>query len=115
MQFFWDFFTGAPAFRTENRGIGPFGSEVSREEITGGDVVQLGRENGEYYHTLLVLERTRREVYVAAHSNDVYDRPLSSYNAPRVRFLHIEGVRIELPAPPCFEELIEGVALPAPF
>jgi len=112
VQFFWDFFTGALAFREQNGGVGPFGREVSREEIESADVVQLGRENGEYYHTLFVIERAGREIFVAAHSNDVYDRPLSSYNAPRVRFLHIEGVRIELPAPACFEGLIEGSALP---
>ncbi len=115
VQFFWDFFTGAPAFRAENGGVGPFGREAAREEVEPGDVVQLGRENGEYYHTLLVLERVGREVYVAAHSNDAYDRPLSSYNAPRVRFLHIQGVRVELPEPACFAELIEGVALPDPL
>ena len=115
MQFFWDFFTGAPSFRAENGGVGPFGSEVPQERVERADVVQLGRENGEFYHTLFVLERVGGEVYVAAHSNDVYDRPLSSYNAPRVRFLHIEGVRIALPQTPCFEDLIEGVSLPVPF
>ena len=115
VQFFWDFFVGAPDFRTRNGGVGPFGRACGREELESGDVVQLGRENGEYYHTLLVLERVGREVYVAAHSNDVYDRPLSSYNAPRVRFLHVEGVRIDLPAPSCFEGLIRGERLPVPF
>ncbi len=115
VQFFWDFFTGAPAFRAENGGVGPFGVEVGREEVEPGDVVQLGRGEGEYYHTLLVLERVGREVYVAAHSNDAYDRPLSSYTAPLQRFLHIQGVRIELPAPACFEGLIRGEALPEPL
>ncbi len=115
VEFFWDFFTGAPSFRAENGGVGPFGSEVPKERVERADVVQLGRENGDFYHTLLVLERVGGEVYVAAHSNDVYDRPLSSYNAPRVRFLHIEGVRIALPSAPCFEDLIEGISLPAPF
>ena len=115
VPFFWDFFTGAPAFRAENGGVGPFGREAARMEMEPGDVVQLGREDGEFYHTLLVLERAGQEIFVAAHSNDVYDRPLSSYNAPRVRFLHIEGVQIDLPAPACFEELIAGVALPEPL
>ena len=115
VRFFWDFFTGVPAFRAENGGVGPFGREVALADVTGADVVQLGRENGEFYHTLFVLERVGREVYVAAHSNDAYDRPLSSYNAKRVRFLHIEGVRIDLPSAPCFGPLITGEALPTPF
>lgn len=115
VPFFWDFFVGAPAFRAENGGVGPFGSQVSREAVERADVVQLGRENGEYYHTLFVVERTAREIFVAAHSNDVYGRPLSSYPAQRVRFLHIEGVRIALPDPVCFENLIEGRSLPEPL
>ena len=115
VEFFWDFFTEAPAFRAANGGVGPFGRETTREELEAADVVQLGRENGEFYHTLLVLERVGGEVYVAAHSNDVYDRPLSSYNAPRMRFLHVEGVRINLPRPTCFRELIDGTALPEPL
>ena len=89
VQFFWDFFTEAPAFRAENGGVGPFGREVRREEVEVGDVVQLGRANGEYYHTLLVVERVGTQVFVAAHSNDVYDRALSTYQAAQMRFLHI--------------------------
>ena len=115
VQAFWDFFTGAPDFIAANGGTGPFGTPCEGSEVERGDVVQLGREDGTYYHTLLVVERTGREVFVAAHSNDVYDRPLSSYNAPRVRFLHVEGVRVPLPVGECFAPLIEGVALPPPL
>ncbi len=108
VEFFYNFIVG-------NRGVGPFGREVEIEALKVGDVIQLAREREGYYHTLLVLERVGQEIYVAAHSNDVYDRPLSSYNAPRVRFLHVEGVRIDLPAPSCFEALIQGEALPVPL
>ena len=48
VEFFWDFFTGAPDFRVANGGVGPFGREAVRGEAEPGDVVQLGRENGEY-------------------------------------------------------------------
>lgn len=112
VEFFWDFFTGAPAFSSQNGGIGPFGVEVTMAQVLPGDVVQLGRADGSFYHTLLVVDRTPRELFVAAHSNDVYDRPLSSYNAARKRYLHVEGVRREVPIPSCFEGLIEGVSLP---
>lgn len=115
VEFFWDFFTGAPEFSQNNGGIGPYGREVGMREMQAADVVQLGREDGSFYHTLFVIDRTERELYVAAHSNDVYDRPLSSYNAPRVRYLHVEGVRFEVPLSQCFENLISGSALPAPF
>lgn len=112
VEAFWSFFTGAPEFAAANGGIGPFGREASREEIKIGDVVQLGDRAGDFYHTLLVTDLRGDEVLVSAHSNDVYNRPLSSYDAPLVRFLHIEGVRFETNEDLCFEGLIEGEALP---
>lgn len=112
VEFFWDFFTGAPEFAMQNGGIGPFGREVAREQAVPGDVIQLGRANGDWYHTLLITDLSANDILVAAHSNDVYGRPLSSYNAPRVRFLHIEGVRFEADLTDCFENLIQGISLP---
>lgn len=109
---FWSFFTGAPEFREANGGIGPFGREVNESEVGVGDVVQLGRENGDWYHTLLVTGRMGDALLVSAHSNDALDRPLSSYNAPRRRYLHIEGVRFVLPFENCADSLIAGESLP---
>ena len=114
VEFFWDFFTGAPAFFEANGGIGPFGTEATREEIEVGDVVQLGDMAGDYYHTLLITELRGDEILVSAHSNDVYNRPLSSYDAPLLRFLHIEGVRFEASDDTCFEGLLAGEQLPMP-
>lgn len=112
VEYFWEFFTGAPEFAAANGGVGPFGSEVGEEEVEAGDVVQLGDANGDFYHTLLVTGRREGEVLIAAHSNDAYGRALSSYNAPVKRYLHIEGVRFLLSTDKCFENLIEGRALP---
>jgi hypothetical protein len=112
VEFFWRFFTGDPEFSAANGGIGPFGREVPREEVEPGDVVQLAREEGAYYHTLLVSAVAENDILVAAHSNDAFDRPLSSYRAPLRRFLHIEGVRFETGQAACFQNLIEGIALP---
>lgn len=112
VEAFWSFFTGAPEFVAANGGIGPFGREVSREEIEVGDVLQLGDRAGDFYHTLLVTELRGDEILVSAHSNDVYNRPLSAYDAPFVRFLHIEGVRFETSEDACFEGLISGESLP---
>lgn len=113
VQAFWDFFTSAPDFAAANGGVGPFGREVGESEIAPGDAVQLGNVTGRYYHTLLVTRITGEGILVAAHSNDAYDRPLSSYRAAQRRYLHIEGVRFEVPAAPCAEALINGVALPS--
>ena len=112
VEFFWDFFTGAPAFARVNGGIGPFGREVAGAEVELGDVVQLANRAGEYYHTLLVVGKVPGDILVAAHTNDVFERPLSSYGAASARFLHIEGVRLEIEDTFCFEDLIEGRALP---
>lgn len=109
---FWNFMTGAPEFAAANGGIGPFGRAATPAQMLPGDVVQLGREGGDYYHTLLVTGRMGEELLLTAHTNDVYDRPLSSYNAPLVRYLHIEGVRLDIEMPGCLEQLLAGEALP---
>lgn len=109
---FWSFFTGDPTFSEANGGIGPFGREVDESEIRAGDVVQLGRENGSWYHTLLATGRMGDTLLVSAHSNDAMDRPLSSYKAPKRRYLHIEGVRFQLPFEDCADALIKGESLP---
>ena len=79
-------------FLTTNNSVGPFASVVSQDEILPGDIIQLGRANGDFYHTLVVVN-TVPEILVAAHTNDALDRPLSSYNYDVARFLHIESVR----------------------
>lgn len=79
-------------FLTTNEGVGPFAREVSEEEVEPGDLLQLGRADGTFYHCPVIVA-TRPEILVAAHSDDAYGRPLSSYMYDRVRFLHIEGVR----------------------
>jgi hypothetical protein len=79
-------------FLTTNDSVGPFARVVDEDEILPGDIIQLGRADGDFYHTLVVTE-IYPEILVAAHTNDVLDRPLSSYNYDVARFLHIEGVR----------------------
>ena len=80
-------------FLTENPSVGPWARSVSRREAMPGDIVQLGRGSGEFYHSPVILA-VAPTLLVAAHSDDALDRPLSSYNYELVRFLHIEGVRI---------------------
>ncbi len=79
-------------FLTENEGAGPFGREVTRQEVQPGDIVQLGTTGGDFYHSPVVLAVSPR-ILVAAHSYDVLDKPLDSYYFGTVRFIHIEGVR----------------------
>lgn len=79
-------------FLTENDAIGPYGREMSVYQLRSGDVIQLG-DGDRFYHSLLVI-KTEPEITVAAHTDDAFNRPLSSYNYAVARGIHIEGVRI---------------------
>ena len=105
VTFFYNFLTG-------NDNVGPFGREVGAEELLPGDVIQLGRNGTGYYHTLLLVGREGEELLVAAQSNDALDRPLSTYEYDFARFLHIDGVRLDIPdTEDCFASLLAGEAI----
>lgn len=80
-------------FLISNTSVGPYAREVSQEEIQPGDIIQLGRANGDFYHTLVVTA-TSPEILIAAHTYDALDRPLNTYDYYTARFLHIDGVRV---------------------
>ena len=103
---FFDFLIG-------NEGEGPFGKEVEEGEALPGDIVQLGRSEEDFYHTLVILETGEAGITVAAHTNDAFLRPLSSYEYALSRFVHIEGGRLSIPDDTAeFYALLEGRALP---
>lgn len=101
-------------FIVSNKEEGPYGAEVTEDDITVGDVIQLGDENGKYYHTLLVSGFTKRSgILVAAHSNDAFNRKLSTYEYASIRYIKIKGVYVKsLARPRCFSNLNDGVSLP---
>ena len=80
-------------FLTQNEGIGPYAKEVPLSELQIGDIVQLGRATGDFYHSPVVVGFSRGEILVAAHSYDAFDKRLSSYTFERARGLHIIKVR----------------------
>lgn len=82
-------------FLVSNRGEGPFAEEVQTGALELGDVIQLGRATGDYYHTCIVSGFLFGEPLVAAHSYDAFNKPLSAYVFEQARFLHIAGVRTE--------------------
>ena len=105
VEYFYNFLTG-------NEEVGPFGREVSEGELQPGDVIQLGREESGYYHSLLVLSRGEQDILIAAQSDDALDRPLSTYTYDYARFLHIDGVRLRIPdTEDCFLSLLNGEAI----
>ncbi len=80
-------------FLVNNRSVGPYAVEVSESETQIGDLVQLGNRDGAFYHTLVIVSKTP-SIFVAAHTFDALDRPLSSYVYDTLRCLHINGVRM---------------------
>ena len=103
VEFFYDFIMS-------NNGEGPFATQVRRNRVQIGDIIQLADAAGDFYHTLVVSRVNGFQILVCAHSQDSLDRPLSSYDYATARFLHIEGARVEV-EDDCFEGLLEGTSL----
>ena len=101
VQYFYDFMTG-------NQGLGPFAREVGAGDLKLGDVIQLGRSDGSFYHSLVVTGFIPGSYLVSAHTYDHYNRPLYEYYYARARFLHIEGVRCDAKPENCFPRLMYG-------
>ena len=79
-------------FLVNNRSVGPYGHLAEQSEAKIGDIVQLGRKGGGFYHSPVIVA-TDPIILVAAHTFDALDRPLSSYIYEVARFIHIDGVR----------------------
>lgn len=80
-------------FLTKNNGLGPFGKLVSVNQIDVGDVIQLGRATGEFYHTLFISEIIDDKILVCSHTRDALDKPLNEYIFEHIRYIKILGVR----------------------
>jgi hypothetical protein len=88
VDFFYD-------FMTTNVGVGPYGVAADRNTVEIGDVVQLAKEDGDFYHTLIISKIENRDIYICANTNDALDKPLSEYSYTTERFIHIAGVRYD--------------------
>ena len=90
-------------------GSGPFGEEVGADEIEPGDIIQLGTESGNYYHSLLVTGIFNNTFLVATQSDNAFNRGLDTYIYQKARYIHISGFRTGKTNPgACFEKLIAG-------
>ncbi len=108
VDFFFNFMVG-------NKGVGPFAREASLDELEIGDVIQLAKNEGGFYHTLLVVGFEGEDTLVAAQTDDAFNRPLSSYQYDYARYLKIEGVRVEADVKDdCFDSVYEGIAIVPP-
>ncbi len=80
-------------FLVNNQGLGPFGEETDLNNLQIGDIVQLGRENGDFYHCPVVVGFYQGEILLAAHTFDGFNIPLSYFRFERIRGIHVLGVR----------------------
>ena len=59
-------------FLTANDGAGPYAEESPLERLQIGDVIQLGRIGGDFYHSLLAVGFFGNVPLVATHTFDAY-------------------------------------------
>ena len=80
-------------FLINNIGEGPRGELIPLSEVEVGDIIQLNFDgDGQFDHTPVVVDRgegTPDTVLVAAHTNDAFNRPLSTYNYSDFRAIKI--------------------------
>lgn len=84
-------------FLIQNKGIGPYGTESTIENIQIGDIAQLSFDGKIFEHSLLIIETDKNHnidnTLIATHTFDAYRKSIGSYNFRKVRYIHIDGVR----------------------
>lgn len=84
-------------FLTKNKSVGPYAEETTKENLQIGDIAQLSFDGISFAHTLVIVKienhNNLNQIYSASHTIDTFERPISSYNIKRIRFLHIIGGR----------------------
>jgi len=105
VEYFYNFMTG-------NRDVGPYARDASSDELEIGDVIQLAKNEGGYYHTLLVVGFDGEDILVAAQTDNAFARPLSTYTNDYERYIKILGVRYnDEPGLDCFTSVYDGIAI----
>lgn len=77
---------------------GPYGVKVEADKMQIGDIAQLSFDGATYGHTLVIVDAIEKDnldkIFVATHTFDSYYRKISSYSFKKIRFVHINGVRV---------------------
>ena len=91
--------TGVPYlynFLTQNTQMGPIGVEVPIESVQVGDISQFADDTERFSHSQLIVSVGEvpklHNILICTHSFDSLDRPLSTYEFQKIRFIHITGV-----------------------
>lgn len=78
-------------FLINNKSLGPTGILSSANNVQIGDIIQLGDEYENFYHTLIITSIDNGVIKVGSHTNDAFNRPLNTYSYASIRFVHITG------------------------
>lgn len=78
-------------FLAKNQSAGPRAEIAAASDMRPGDVVQLADAARGFHHSLMIVSVSADDLFVAAHSDDAWMRPLSTYGAQQARFLRISG------------------------
>ncbi len=81
-------------YLTRKSGTGPIGKLSTKEEVIEGDIIQLSFGNNKFEHSLVITEKKEKNIYVAAHTFDTFNKSLELYGYDSIRFIHIEKVII---------------------
>ena len=95
VEFFYRFLIDNAKGAGIGDGRGPFAEEIPFSQLREGDFVQFGKTTGDFYHTPIIVGFSNGVPLVAAHSNDAFNRPITTYQYAQIRCLRIVGVRTE--------------------
>jgi hypothetical protein len=78
-------------------GPGPTAKETTALEMAPGDVIQLSFDGKVFEHSLFVVSigsvPAVGNILIATHTDDSDNRPLTSYQYQKIRYLHVLFVR----------------------
>jgi hypothetical protein len=85
-------------FLTGNHNSGPFATLSTIYDVLAGDILQMAFDGGPFQHSCIIVNKKEQkllppQIFIAAHSYNTYNEPLSNYDYSNIRFLHIEGVK----------------------
>ena len=85
-------------FLTNNKRIGPQAIGTTQNKIEVGDIAQLSFDGEKFGHTLVIVKIENkfslRDIKIASHTLDSFEKPISEYHFQKIRWIHIERVRI---------------------
>ena len=87
-------------FLVQNNSIGPYGYEANQNEIELGDIAQLSFDGSKFSHSLVIVKIENKtdsnQIFISSHTFDSFNKKISEYNYEKIRFIHIEKVRMSI-------------------